>query len=69
MKGNLLSFVPGFSIVGKVRNANIDYKVVQATKKGLMEFFSALYVYGRSIEKAKEMFKRIYVYAFNGSIY
>lgn len=69
LKGNLMSFVPGFSLVGKAQNANIDYKVVHAIKKGLIEFFSALYVYGRSIEEAKQSFRHIYVYAFNNSIY
>ncbi len=33
-----------------------------------MEFFTELYVYGRTIEEAKEFFKLKYVYVFRNSL-
>ena len=68
LKGKVMSFVPGMNLMGKIQSANIDYKVITAIRKGLKDFFTALYLYGRSIDEAKRQFKHKYVYAFCDSI-
>lgn len=68
LEGNLMSFIPGMKFMGKAKNANIDFKVITAIKRGLMEYFSALYVYGQSIDVAKENFKRKYIDVFFDSL-
>lgn len=68
MKGNLMSFIPGMKFFGNAKNANIDYKVITAIKRGLIEYFTELYVNGRTIEEAKEFFKLKYVYVFRNSL-
>lgn len=68
LKGKLMSFLPGMKLIGKIKNSNIDYKVLKAIRDGLTEFFSSLYVYGSSFDEAKRQFKYRYVYTFNNLI-
>ena len=68
LKGKVMSFVPGMNLMGKIQNANIDYKVITAIRKGLKDYFKVLYLYGGSIDEAKRQFKQKYVYTFNDSI-
>lgn len=49
-------------------NANVEYKILKAINKGLSEYFSALYVYGTSINEAKDRLRMAYVYSFMNSI-
>lgn len=68
LEGKFLSLMPGFKLVGKIKNANIDYKVIQAISKGLTTYFTFIYVYGQSIDEAKHQLKDSYVSTFYDSI-
>lgn len=68
LKGKVMSFVPGMKLMGNIQNANINYKVITAIRKGLKDYFKVLYLYGGSIDEAKRQFKQKYVYAFYDSI-
>lgn len=68
LEGNLLSYMPGMKLIGKVKNANIDRKIITAISKGLSVYFSSLYVFGTSIDSAKEHLKDIYVSTFINSL-
>lgn len=64
LEGKFMSLLPGQSLFGKAKKASIDYKVLKAIKKGISEYFSALYVYGTSIDVAQERLKNRYVNVF-----
>lgn len=68
LEGNLLSYMPGMKLIGKVKNANIDRKIITAISKGLSVYFSSLYVFGTSIDSAKEHLKDIFVSTFINSL-
>lgn len=68
LEGKVMSYFPGMKYIGKAKNANIDYKVVKSIKRGLIEFFSTLYVYGGSFEEAKDIMKQRYVNTFFESL-
>lgn len=54
LEAEFIKKIPGFGIVGKLISGKIEYNILSSINKGLIEYFTAIYVYGKDIVDAKK---------------
>lgn len=65
LKGNFIERMPGLGLVGKAMNGRTEYQILNSINKGLVAYFTYLFVFGSSIDEAKNAFRKEYISNFN----
>lgn len=65
LEGVFVGRMPGMGLVGKAMNGRTEYQILNSINKGLVAYFTYLFVCGASIDEAKNAFRREYILNFN----
>lgn len=65
LEGNFWERMPGLGLVGKAMKGKTEYQILDSINKGLVAYFTRLFVYGSSVDEAKNAFRQEYVDSFS----